>query len=73
LRRNPDNLAPEDFDCLRRIRTASDAKREPSAVPTQIAAKLRAFGLVTPNDYPAITDRGREALLEQNMRDAEDR
>lgn len=37
------------------------------------AGMLRAFGLVTATDHPAITDRGREALLEQNMRDAEDR
>jgi hypothetical protein len=41
----------------------------------EIAAKLRAFGLATPNgrSVVAISDRGREALLEQDMRDAEDR
>ena len=40
-----------------------------------IAGKLRVFGYVTPNGFDslAITDRGRGALLEQYMRDAEDR
>jgi hypothetical protein len=67
------NLTPEDLDWLRRIRAAADAQRDSPQVPMDIAGKLRAFGLVTPNDHLAITDRGREALLEQNMRDAEDR
>jgi hypothetical protein len=68
------HLTPRDFDWLRGIRAATDAKRDLPPVPAQIAHKLRAFGLITPNDdRPAITDRGREALLEQNMRDAEDR
>jgi hypothetical protein len=69
------NLTPEDLDWLRRIRAAGDAKRDPPPVPREIARKLRAFGLVTPNGRggPAITDRGRGALLEQDMRDAEDR
>jgi hypothetical protein len=41
----------------------------------EIAGKLRTFGFATPNgiDGFAITDRGRGALLEQDMRDAEDR
>jgi hypothetical protein len=41
----------------------------------EIARKLRAFGLLTPHGGSAlaISDRGREALLEQDMRDAEDR
>ena len=60
---------------LRKIQAATDAQRDPPPVPAQLAGKLRAFGLVTPNGRggPAITDRGREALLEQDMRDAEDR
>jgi hypothetical protein len=71
---NPD-LTPEDFDWLRKIRAAADAKRDPPPVPGEIAGKLRTFGLVTPNGIGgfAIADRGREALLEQDMRDAEDR
>lgn len=71
---NPD-LTPEDFDWLRRIRAATDAKRDPPPVPAQIAGKLCAFGFVT-LDAPgglAIADRGRGALLEQDMRDAEHR
>jgi hypothetical protein len=69
------NLTPDDLDWLRRIRAATDAKRDPPPLPMEIAGKLRAFGLVTPNGRggPAITDRGREVLLEQDMRDAEER
>jgi len=71
---HPD-LTLEDFDWLRKTRGATDANRDPPPVPVEIAGKLRAFGFVTP-DGPgrlAITDLGREALLEQDMRDAEDR
>jgi hypothetical protein len=69
------DLTPEDLDWLRKIRAATDAKRDPPPVPMEVAGKLRAFGLVTPNARhgPAITDRGRGTLLEQDMRDAEDR
>jgi hypothetical protein len=40
-----------------------------------IAARLGAFGLATPNGPGAfsITSKGRDALLDQDMRDAEDR
>jgi hypothetical protein len=40
-----------------------------------IAAKLGAFGLARPNGPGAfsITSKGRDALLDQDMRDAEDR
>jgi hypothetical protein len=67
------NLTLEDMDWLRRIRAASKAKRHPPSIPTSVTGKLRAFGLVAPNDPPEITDRGDDALLEQKMRDAEDR
>jgi hypothetical protein len=73
---DPDpNLTPEDVDELRKIKAATDAKRDPPPLPEEIAAKLRAFGLVTPNARGGlfITDRGRGVLLEQDMRDAEDR
>jgi len=71
---NP-NLTPEDFDWLRKIQAATDAKRDRPPVPVEIAGKLRAFGMVTPNGLGglAITVRGRGALLEQDMRDAEER
>jgi hypothetical protein len=71
---NP-NLTPEDFDWLRKLKAAADAKRRSSPVPIEIAGRLRTFGFAMPNDVDgfAITDRGREALLEQDMRDAEDR
>jgi predicted methyltransferase len=72
MRASNPNLTPEDLDELRKIAAASDAKRDPPPLAEEIAAKLRAFGLVTRNGL-AITDRGREVLLEQNMRDAEDR
>lgn len=69
------NLTPEDFDWLRGVRAATDAKRYPQSVPMEIVDKLCVFGFVTPNGRGglAITDRGRGALLEQDMRDAEDR
>lgn len=69
------NLTPKDFEWLRKTRDATEAKREPPPVPRETADKLRSFGFVT-QDVPgglAITDRGRGALLEQDMRDAEDR
>ena len=69
------NLTPKDFEWLRKTRDATDAKRDPPPVPRETAGKLRSFGFVT-QDGPgglAITDRGRGALLEQDMRDAEDR
>lgn len=68
-------LTPEDFDWLRRIRAATDAKRDPPPVPGEFAGKLCTYGLVTPDGRGglAVSDRGREALLEQDMRDAEDR
>ena len=71
---NP-QLTPEDFDWLRRIRAATDAHREPPPVPGEIASRLCEFGFVTPDGAGglAIAQRGREALLEQDMRDAEDR
>lgn len=71
---NP-NLTPEDFDWLRKMQAATGAKRKAPSVPMEIAGKLRTFGFVTPNGVGglAITDRGRGALFEQDMRDAEDR
>ena len=70
-----ENLTPEDFDWLRKLRAATDAKRSPPPVPAAVADKLCQFGCVTPNRLGgfAITDRGRDALLEQRMRDAEER
>ena len=69
------NLISEDFDWLRKLKAATDAKRDPPPIPMEIAVKLRTFGCVTPNDLGglAIADRGRGALLEQDMRDAEER
>jgi hypothetical protein len=70
-----ENLTLVDFDWLRKLRGATDAKRRPPPVPAGVADKLHQFGFVTP--YPpggfAITDQGRGALLEQRMRDAEER
>jgi len=69
------NLTADDIDWLRKLKGAADAKRDPPPVPADIAAKLGAFGLAKP-DSPGnltITSEGRDALLEQDMRDAEDR
>ena len=69
------NLTPEDFDWLRQMQGAADAKRDPPSVPMSIIEKLGAFGFAKPDGLGGftITARGREALLDQNMRDAEDR
>jgi hypothetical protein len=63
------------MDWLRKLKGVADAKRDPLLIPTNIAAKLRAFGLAKPNSSGAftITSKGRDELLEQDMRDAEDR
>jgi hypothetical protein len=69
------NLTADDFDWLRKLKGAADAKRDPPPIPTNIATKLGAFGLAKPNSSGnfTITSEGRGALLEQDMRDAEDR
>jgi hypothetical protein len=71
---NP-QLTPEEIDWLRKIRAATDGGRDPPPVPAEVASKLRAFGFVTRDGHGglAVCDRGRGALLEQDMRDAEDR
>lgn len=70
-----ENLTPDDFDWLRKLRAATDAKRDPPPIPTAVAEKLCQFSYVMPSTLGgfAITDRGRGALLEQKMRDAEER
>lgn len=69
------NLTPEDFDWLRKIRAATDAKQDSPVVPRSGVDKLRAFGFVKSDSRGGltVTERGRGALLEQDMRDAEDR
>ncbi|HSU64044.1 MAG TPA: hypothetical protein VLJ12_09285 [Burkholderiales bacterium] len=69
------NLTAEDFDWLRKLRDAADATRDPPPIPMNIAAKLGSFGLARPQGPGAfaITSKGRDALLDQDMRDAEDR
>jgi hypothetical protein len=69
------SLTLEDFDWLRKIEAATDARRDPPPIPKNVAGKLGAFGFVKSNGLGGITitDGGRGALLEQNMRDAEDR
>jgi hypothetical protein len=69
------NLTADDFDWLRKLKGAADAKRDPPSIPANIAAKLGAFGFAKRNSSGTftITSEGRDALLEQDMRDAEDR
>ena len=68
------NLTLEDFDWLRQLRAAADAKRDPPPIPVAVADKLGEFGYAASDMLGfAITDRGRGALLEQRMRDAEER
>ena len=79
MRPTPDattaGLTPADFDWLRKLRGAADAKRLPPPIPAVVADKLCQFGCIAPNALGGfdITDRGRGALLEQRMRDAEER
>ena len=69
------NLTADDFDWLRQLKGATDAKRDPPPIPADIAARLGAFGFAKRNSSGTltITSKGRDALLEQDMRDAEDR
>jgi hypothetical protein len=69
------NLTADDFDWLRKLKAAADAKGDPPPIATNIAAKLDTFGFAKANSFGAfsITSEGRDALLEQDMRDAEDR
>ena len=69
------NLTADDFDWLRKLKAAADAKRDPPPIPATIAATLGTFGFAKPNSVGAfaMTSKGRDALLEQDMRDAEDR
>jgi len=69
------DLTADDFDWLRKLKGAADAKRDPPPIPANIAAKLGAFGFAKPDSSGTftITSKGRDALSEQDMRDAEDR
>ena len=69
------NLTADDFDWLRNLKGAADAGRGPPPIPTDVATKLRTFGFARLNSSGTftITSNGRDALLEQDMRDAEDR
>ena len=69
------NLTADDFDWLRKLKGAADAERDPPPIPNDVATKLRTFGFAKSNSSGTytITSNGRDALLEQDMRDAEDR
>jgi hypothetical protein len=69
------NPTAEDFDWLRKLKAAAEAKRDPPPIPTDVAARLGQFGLAKPDSSGAFTisAKGLDALLEQDMRDAEDR
>ena len=69
------NLTTDDFDWLRKLKAAAGAQRDAPSMPPHVAAKLDAFGLAKrtgPGSF-AITSKGLEALMDQDMRDAEDR
>ncbi len=69
------NLTADDLDWLRKLKAAADAKREAPQIPAHVAAKLGKFGLAKAGASGAfiVTPKGRDALLDQDMRDAEDR
>ena len=65
----------DDFDWLRKLKAAADAERDPPSMPMIVAARLGSFGLVKPTSRGAftITAKGLDALMDQDMRDAENR
>jgi len=69
------NLTADDLDWLRKLKTAADAKHDAPQIPVNVAAKLGRFGLAKASASGAfsITPEGRDALLDQDMRDAEER
>ena len=71
------SLTPDDCDWLRQVRAACDARRDAPRLPAEVERKLADFGFAAADadggGGAAITDAGREALLEQDMRDAEQR
>jgi hypothetical protein len=75
MSRRQSGLVADDFDWLRKLKGAADTQRDLPAIPPDIAARLAEFGLAKANSSGAfaITSKGRDALLEQDMRDAEDR
>jgi hypothetical protein len=75
MSRRQSGLVADDFDWLRKLKGAADTRRDLPAIPPDIAARLAEFGLakVGNSGILAITAKGRDALLEQDMRDAEDR
>ena len=75
MSRRQSGLVADDFDWLRKLKGAADTQRDLPAIPPDIAARLAEFGLakVGNSGILAITAKGRDALLEQDMRDAEDR
>jgi hypothetical protein len=68
-------LTAEDLDWLRKLKAAADAKRDAPQIPVNVVVRLAKFGLPIPAGSGAftITPEGRDALLDQDMRDAEDR
>lgn len=70
-----ENLTAGDFDWLRKLKAAADANREPPSMPMIVAVRLGSFGFAKPTgrgDF-TITSKGLDALLDQDMRDAEQR
>jgi len=69
------NLTADDLDWLRKLKAAAGAQRNLPSIPMNIAARLGAFDLARPTGPGsfAITSKGLEALMDQDMRDAEDR
>ena len=69
----------DNYDWLRRLKAAADARRIPPPIPMKIETGLTAFGPVKPPVKPygssrlAITSGDQGTVLEQDMRDAEHR
>ena len=65
----------DNYDWLRRLKAAADARRIPPPIPMKIETSLTAFGPVKPygSSRLAITSGDQGTVLEQDMRDAEHR
>jgi hypothetical protein len=52
------NLTPADFDWLRQMQGAADAKRDPPPAPGNIIDKLGGFGFVKPEGLGGFSIMG---------------
>jgi hypothetical protein len=69
------NLTADDFHWLRKLKAAADAKTRPAANSNEYRSQAWYIRSRKPSSLGTfiITSKGSDALLDQDMRDAEDR